>query len=49
VTEPSAEPEAKAVCPYCGCGFVPAEPGQVYCWPGCEQQHKLEQERAAGG
>jgi hypothetical protein len=27
---------------------VPGEPGQVYCWPGCEHQHELEQQRMAG-
>jgi hypothetical protein len=33
---------ATAQCPYCGCGFQPSEPGQVFCSPFCEQQHALE-------
>jgi uncharacterized Zn finger protein (UPF0148 family) len=37
----------KARCPYCGCGFIPAEPGQVYCSPFCEQQEKIDRERRA--
>jgi hypothetical protein len=37
--------QPRAKCPYCGCGFIPAEPGQAYCSPFCEQQHKLEQEK----
>ena len=44
---PANEPE-RARCPYCGCGFIPAEPGQAYCSPWCEQQHKLEQQRGSG-
>jgi hypothetical protein len=34
-----------ARCPYCGCGFVPAQPDQVYCSPFCEQQDALEKGR----
>jgi hypothetical protein len=44
MTKPSEPPEqgARAKCPYCGCGFVPSEPGQVYCSPFCEQQDAIE-------
>jgi hypothetical protein len=33
-------------CPYCGCGFAPTEPGQVYCWPGCEEEDRRRREQA---
>jgi hypothetical protein len=29
-------------CPYCGCGFTPSVPEQVYCSKFCEEQHALE-------
>jgi hypothetical protein len=35
-------------CPYCGCGFEPAEPGQEYCSPFCELEHRKQRERAGG-
>ncbi len=45
--EPNSAPgEARAKCPYCGCGFIPTEPEQAYCSPFCEQQHKIDRERA---
>jgi uncharacterized Zn finger protein (UPF0148 family) len=37
-----ADQGGRAKCPYCGCGFFPTEPGQVYCSPFCEQQDALE-------
>jgi hypothetical protein len=40
------EPGTEAKCPYCGCGFVRTEPDQVYCWSGCEQQHRADQGKA---
>jgi hypothetical protein len=44
--EPAApEQEPRAECPYCGCGFIPSEPGQVYCSPFCEQQEAIEKGR----
>jgi hypothetical protein len=30
-------------CPYCGCGFEPAEPGQLYCSPFCEYEDVKKQ------
>jgi hypothetical protein len=33
---------APARCPYCGCGFDPSEPGQVFCSALCEQQYAIE-------
>ena len=45
MTAPIEEPRAK--CPYCGCGFIPSEPEQVYCSPFCEQQQALEKGRGA--
>jgi hypothetical protein len=41
VTE-NPQKEERAQCPYCGCGFIPSEPGQVFCSPFCEQQYALE-------
>ena len=38
--------EASRRCPYCGCGFEPATPDQVYCWPGCEEEDRRRREQA---
>jgi hypothetical protein len=40
------EQQERAKCPYCGCGFVPTQPGQVYCSVFCEQQAALEKREA---
>jgi hypothetical protein len=48
MTELGTEAGTHAKCPYCGCGFVRAEAGQVYCGPWCEQQHNLESGGGAG-
>ena len=45
--DPGGAPRAK--CPYCGCGFIPAEPGQVYCGELCERQDAIEKGRTPDG
>ncbi len=34
-------------CPYCGCGFEPKTPDQVYCWLGCEAEDRKRRPREA--
>jgi hypothetical protein len=40
------QPESRR-CPYCGCGFEPKTPDQVYCWAGCEDEDRRRREAAA--
>jgi hypothetical protein len=40
------QPESRR-CPYCGCGFEPKTPEQLYCWPGCEEEDRKRREAAA--
>jgi uncharacterized Zn finger protein (UPF0148 family) len=47
MSESTGEKQPTLKCPYCGCGFIPQKPGQVYCSPFCEEQEKIDRERRA--